>query len=843
VRKGQITQAEVRTPALARTSNKGLDKRAWHRVSKFVLLASTAFTALSGPALAGRWIDTDVVVDGIDGGPYGPAISEADFVSVGVKDPASLTISRGGTVTAPIANIGTNEYGTATITGAGSRWYDFVISRVGWNAEGVLTIKDSGLVSGKDMVLGQQTIARGTVNLSGSGSKLLLTGALSLGDKGRGTLNLSDGGTVETVSSVFGKDSGGSGTAIVSGFGTTWTSTGGLMVIGDAGSGVLTLADSANVVANDRVEIAKKSGSTGTLNIGAAAGETATAAGTLQTGAVVFGAGDGSIVFNHTDTAYDFKASLTGTGTLKIMNGETILSGDNSAFTGSTEISSGLLSVNGTLGGTISIADGGTIGGSGTVGGFTANSGSTIAPGNSIGTLNVTGNSAFAAGSNYEVEVDSAGNSDKLAATGTVTIDNGATVNILAENGTDDGSTYAPSTTYKIITAGTAVTGKFGGVTENFAFLDAVLGYGAKDVSLTLTRNALSFASVGRTANQNAVADGVSSLTAGNGVFDAVVGLSADGARTAFDRLSGEIHPSVNGQLLEDSYFVRDAVGARMLAPEEETGAWAQAYGNWEKSHGDGNAGEMNRLLGATLFGADAMVWDGWRAGLVAGYGKTGFSAGNVASEADANSYILGGYASRAFGPVGVRLGTSFALHDVSTSRTATAGGFSNELTADYLAGTAQVFGEVGYKFDTPSGHFEPYAGLALVNLISAGFSENGGAAALTGSSFSQTIGVTTVGGRGKHELSVGDDMTVALTGGVQWRHIIGDASSQNAMHFTGSNAFTISGTPMERDTFQLEAGLNLEFSEGAVLDFGYQGTLGSAVQSHGVAARLSGTF
>ncbi len=47
----------------------------------------------------------------------------------------------------------------------------------------------------------------------------------------------------------------------------------------------------------------------------------------------------------------------------------------------------------------------------------------------------------------------------------------------------------------------------------------------------------------------------------------------------------------------------------------------------------------------------------------------------------------------------------------------------------------------------------------------------------------------------------------------------------------------------MERDTFQLEAGLNLEFSEGATLDFGYQGALGSAVQSHGVTAKLSGTF
>ncbi len=907
---GQMTQAEVRTPALAGTCQKGRAKRAWHRVHKLALLASTAFAILSVQALAGVYIDTDVTVDGIDGGPYGKALSDPKFVSVGVKAPASLTISRGGTVTAPISNIGTNLRGTATITGAGSRWYGFDIMRVGWAGNGVVTIADHGSMSGKDMVLGVDSLVQGAVNLSGAGSKIELSGKLSLGVEGTGTLNLSDGGTVEAVSSVFGEGSGGSGTAIVSGSGTTWTSTGGLMVIGDAGRGVLTLADSANVVANDRVDIAKESGSTGMLNIGAAAGERATTAGTLQTGAIVFGAGDGSIVFNHTDTAYDFKASLTGTGTLKIMNGGTILSGDNSAFTGSTEISAGTLQIgNGGISGSLSgnitnnaalvfnrsdaltyagvisgtgaltksgtgtltltganthtggtavsagrlvvngslgavTLSGGTLGGSGTVGGFTANSGSTIAPGNSIGTLNVTGNADFAAGSTYEVEVDSAGNADKIVTTGGVSIDPNAKVNILAENGTDDGSTYAPSTTYTIITAGSAVNGKFGTVTDNFAFLDAALGYGdPKAVTLTLTRNAAPFASVGRTANQTAVANGVSSLTAGNGVFDAILGLSVDGARTAFDRLSGEIHPSVNGQLLEDSHLVRDAALARMFAPEEATGAWAQAYGNWEQSQGDGNASEMNRLLGETLFGADAIVWDGWRTGVVAGYGKTGFSAGNVASEADADSYILGGYASGAFGPVGVRLGTSYALHDVSTSRTAKAGGFSDVLTADYFAGTAQVFGEVGYRFETPQGHFEPYAGLALVNQHSAGFSETGGAAALTGSSLSHTIGVTSVGVRGMHEVSVGDDMTAALTGGVEWRHVIGDSSAQSAMNFAGGDAFTIAGTPMERDTFQLEAGLNLEFSEGATLDFGYQGALGSAHQSHGFTAKLSGTF
>ncbi|WP_187326995.1 autotransporter domain-containing protein [Martelella lutilitoris] len=319
------------------------------------LLASTAFLAVSGPALAGLWINTDVTVDGIDGGPYGTAISETDFVSVGVKDPASLTISRGGTVTAPIANIGTNQYGAATITGVGSRWYDFVISRVGWNAEGVLTITDSGAMSGKDMVLGANDIAQGTVNLSGSGSKLALTGALTVGSKGTGMLILSGGGTAEAASGVIGAVAGGSGSAIVSGAGTTWTSTGGVLVVGDRGSGVLTLADSATVIANDRVEIAAAGGSSGALNIGAAAGETATAAGALQTGAIVFGAGDGSIVFNHTDTDYTFFPDLKGAGGIEAYSGTTTLFGNN-IYTGETRVEGGILRA----GSLLAFAQGGT---------------------------------------------------------------------------------------------------------------------------------------------------------------------------------------------------------------------------------------------------------------------------------------------------------------------------------------------------------------------------------------------------------------------------------------------------------------------------------------------------
>src|SRR3546814_11177428 len=58
-----------------------------------------------------------------------------------------------------------------------------------------------------------------------------------------------------------------------------------------------------------------------------------------------------------------------------------------------------------------------------------------------IGRLTVNGDLAFAAGSTYEVEVNAAGEADRLDATGAVTIDSTASVAVLAEDGEYAGRT------------------------------------------------------------------------------------------------------------------------------------------------------------------------------------------------------------------------------------------------------------------------------------------------------------------------------------------------------------------------------------------------------------------
>jgi len=574
------------------------------------------------------------------------------------------------------------------------------------------------------------------------------------------------------------------------------------------------------------------------------------------------------------DAAY--AGTLSGSGSfVKSGTGTLVYNGDGSAFTGTTTVSAGSLIVgsdaaheDAALGGSIDVSDGAQLGGHGSVGTVTLGSGATVAPGNSIGTLNVAGDFVFDAHSTYAVEVDPEGpGSDLIHATGTAYL-NGASVAHIGLDGN-----YKPSSTYAILTADSGIDGTFGNVTSDFAFLTPDLSYGDKDVYLKLQRNDIAFCMAAMTANQCATGTGAESTGLGSSIYDAIVGLSAEQATSAFEQLSGEVHASMKGMLIDGSHFVRDAandrirsafaaVGSeappvlaygengatRMLAAADTSSpaAWGRAFGAWSDLDGDGNAAGLSSSTGGFLTGIDAALAENWRAGVMAGYSHTSFDADGRSSSGSSQNWHLGLYGGGQWdvmgGTLGLRGGAAYTWHEISTARAVSFPGFSDRLSADYNAGSAQVFGEIAYDIKAGDLGLEPFANLAYVNLHSDGFTEKGGAAALT-SPFSMTDATfTTLGLRASTDVHLGATMLTAR-GMLGWRHAYGDTTPLSAFAFADSDAFTIAGLPIAKDAALVEAGLDLDVAADARLGISYQGQFADGAASNGASANLSVRF
>ena len=573
-------------------------------------------------------------------------------------------------------------------------------------------------------------------------------------------------------------------------------------------------------------------------------------------------------------TTLDLAGLLSGNGDL-IKQGAGVLnfSGDGSGFTGSMIVGGGRLAVNGRLGGALGIGAGGVLGGTGTVGAgagstVTVGSGGALSPGNSIGTLTIDGNLIMDKGSRFVVETNPDGSgADLVRVTGNATLNGGSVMHVGA-----DGN-YGPRSSYRIMEVGGLLSGRFDAVSSDFAFLAPSLDYdyGAGSVSLSLERNESAMALTGRTRNQRAAAGAIDGMgmASGHAVYDAVVRLPDDPdlLHASFDQLSGEVHASARSVLLQDSRYLRDAVGERLrsaaggvgaisapvlvsagegarLAPANANGpaTWIQGMGSWSHIDSDGNAARVKSSTGGFLMGADAPVSDAWRLGVMAGYSRSDFDVQDRSSSGDSDNYHLGAYAGGQWGALGLRGGLAYSWHDITTRRSVAMRGFSDRLKANYDGRTAQAFADLSYRIDTPAVSFEPFANIAYVNLETDGYRESGGPAALRGKSQTTETTFTTLGTRAMSRFELGGAQA-AGRGSLGWRHAFGDVMPLATQAFSAGEAFTVAGAPIAKDSAVIEAGLDVQITRQAAFGLSYQGQLASSAQDHGVRASLNIRF
>lgn len=533
-------------------------------------------------------------------------------------------------------------------------------------------------------------------------------------------------------------------------------------------------------------------------------------------------------------TNSEFAGAISGSGGfVKTGDGTLNLSGD-SDYTGPTTVDGGKLAVNGSIVSEVTVNAGGALGGNGSVGSTTVGGDGKLTPGNSIGRLTVAGDLTFAAGSVYEVEVNAAGQGDRVDATGTVTIDSGASVAVLAEDGD-----YNGRTDYVIVTGAGGVDGSFGSVTSDLAFLDPLLRYSATAVTLSLYRNDVDFADVAIGFNQAGVAAAVQSRGIDDPLFEAVVNQNAAGAQAAFGDLSGEILASTISGLTDDSRHLRNALYG-LTGPEEASlFVWGSAFGGW---------GDFDAKAGRFAMDTDHKGFvtgigyggKGFAAALSAGIGNSDFRFGGRSDRAKADSKYLAAHLTYGTG-AGFRgaAGLAYGWHDVDTVRTIGFTPLAQTLESNRDATTLQLFAEAGYDVKTGSLALTPFARIAHVRTKSDAFVETGGNAALALAKAEQETTFLSLGARARLNA---DQLGFQPYLSAAWNRASGDRGAPALAGFaTGGGSFALLGTLIPKNSAEVEAGF--DYSAGNLrIGAAYSGTLASDRSTHGlrITARIA---
>lgn len=435
-------------------------------------------------------------------------------------------------------------------------------------------------------------------------------------------------------------------------------------------------------------------------------------------------------------------------------------------------------------------------------------------------------------------------------------------------------------------------------------FISPSLAYGANTVVLNLTSQLAR--QPGLDANQTAVGAALdasfnsgAAAQAGQApaaILTALYGVGAQQLPLALGSLSGEAYASQQTVTIGDSLYSRDAVlsrlrqgtyagvsgplsalayggpvlsyasapavaGASAAAARESnqesktsgaaparlgnTTVWAQGFGGWTNYNSSSAAYGVDSSVGGVISGADVQVGS-WRIGAALGYSQSGASVSALNASSTVNSLLVGLYGGTNLGRVSVRLGGTYAYNQVDGSRTITLPGVQELAQSQYDAGTAQVFGEVGYGFALREMAFEPFDSLAYVHLDSDGFTETGAAGSgLTVGSASSNVGYNTLGLRAATQIALANGMSLAPHASAAWQYTFGDVTPSNQMSLTAlpSASFTVSGVPLAKNTALVEAGLDLQISPQVRISASYVGQFADSATGNSFSANVNWKF
>jgi outer membrane autotransporter protein len=720
------------------------------------------------------------------------------------------------------------------------------------------------------------TESNGTIALNGT--TLTLSGAVG----GSGSLAVSEAGNLVVSGSV----ANAGGVAVRNG---------GLFTVASGGqvTAPLTLSGGGSASVGGIVGAPVTVGSGGAMTV--AAGGGVGGAVTVQGGTVTVA--DNGIVNGAVTIRSGGNATVSGAVMAPVAVQDGTLRVDGPGSVGAVTVTSGGAAIiDGTAVSSVTIAPGGTLGGSGTIIGPATLSG-VLSPGNSPGVLTFRSAVTLTDSNVLRAEIDGpnpgsgAGHHDQLVVQGAGFTAAGTLSPILRGIGGSATNSFTPSVgqSFEVVTADGGVTGRFAAVDQPASGLAAGtrldVVYGGGSVALAITPSSygdLAAAGLGQTTNQRAVGAALDTFRpAVNGVasdgaqelFDGLYGLSAGEIGPALNQLSGEIHAATmvagraNRRLFGRAVEVRQAAGrgspgalssgsgavrfdgrnaAVTGAPGpngDETNAggasvWGQPLVAWARSGSDGNGSTAYRRTGGFMVGGDYAIDPDLSAGVALGYLNTDVRLDNGLGKGTVDSYQVTAYGSWTPGAAFVDAAVGYGYTRYDTSRSIAFGGLGGSASGDADGHDLSAELSAGYRITSNRAWVEPRVGLRWDRLQREGFTEQGGSV-LNLSEAEETDDAlrSSIGARIGTTWTYGE-MTVEPTGLLAWEHDWTDVTGEATGSLNGAGFTALSSRP-GRDTAVVGAGVNVKMSEQLSVQAGYLGEIRSREASHSLSAGL----
>jgi autotransporter-associated beta strand protein len=459
------------------------------------------------------------------------------------------------------------------------------------------------------------------------------------------------------------------------------------------------------------------------------------------------------------DEAFSGTISGSGGSLLKTGPGRFDLTGTLS-YNGITIVQEGILALNTSVVGNVSVDSGGTLLGVCTIGGNLSVAGR-LAPGNSPGAMTIMGDLYLYPGSETDIAITPL-TSSEIIVTGSAILD-GSLV-IAAGPGI-----YLGQTQYTILTAEGSITPGFTSISGGAPGSELSVIYNPHSViltyltqlrDLTLTGNAKNFINY---LNQNSSDPALTSILTTMALLspsalkkaaivctparNATASFASQNTMFAFTRSVSNhmgdqrlLHLMYKGASEESAYLtffelkprtqsVAPAGSVKKLAREEENyTVWIDGFTEFSHQKAQHQVPAFDIFAGGFLMGVDAYLNESGEAGAAIGFARNTIHEGGGQGKNHADLLTLSVYGTVYLGPAYIEMALWGTYNQYQTKRSVAFPGFSGEAKANFRGAQATPHLGVGYDFSFSWGCFEPFAMCDWVFSAEEHYQEHGAA-------------------------------------------------------------------------------------------------------------------